>query len=344
MTIADPTFDETVEMAVHAPEPERRALRPKLHGSDRVFVHATRLAGILVLVIIGAIGLFLAIRGSTAISRAGFSFLTTQDWQPDRNHFGIAGVLTGTMLIALVAVTIATPIALGTALFITEVAQGRTRRMLVSTVDLMAAVPSVVFAVWGKEYLQTALVPVARWLATWLGWIPFLHVDAADLSNPLASRSVFTASTFVVGCVVALMVMPIQCVVMRECFSQAPLGEREGATALGATRFGLIRTVVLPFGRGGIIGGTMLGLGRALGETIVVYLIISPVARINWNILESGGHSVSALIALQNGDASTFGTSALMAAGLSLFVLTLVINFTAGAIVARSRSGAQSEV
>jgi phosphate transport system permease protein len=131
---------------------------------------------------------------------------------------------------------------------------------------------------------------------------------------------------------------------MRESFSQAPHGEREGAYALGATRWGMVRSVVVPFGRGGIIGGTMLGLGRALGETIAVILIISPIFHINVHILESGGHSVSALIALMQGDASTFGVSALMAAGLALFVLTLVVNLTASAIVARSRSGAESEV
>ena len=124
---------------------------------------------------------------------------------------------------------------------------------------------------------------------------------------------------------------------------QAPIGEREGAYALGATRLGMISTVVLPFGRGGIIGGTMLGLGRALGETIAVYMIMSPIFTINWQVLKSGTNSVSALIALNYGEASDFGLSALMAAGLALFLLTLVINFTASSIVARSRSGAQSD-
>jgi phosphate transport system permease protein len=129
---------------------------------------------------------------------------------------------------------------------------------------------------------------------------------------------------------------------MREAFSQAPAGEREGAYALGATRWGMIRSVVLPFGRGGIIGGTMLGLGRALGETIAIYMIISPVFTINLQVLSSGSNSVSALIANQYGEASQFGLSALMAAGLVLFLMTLVINFTASSIVARSRSGADT--
>ena len=129
---------------------------------------------------------------------------------------------------------------------------------------------------------------------------------------------------------------------MRESFTQAPLGEREGAFALGATRWGMIRSVVLPFGKGGIIGGTMLGLGRALGETIVVILIISPVDTANVHILQSGGNTVSGLIANLSSESSAFGTSALMAAGLALFALTLIVNFSATAVVARSRSGSES--
>lgn len=138
------------------------------------------------------------------------------------------------------------------------------------------------------------------------------------------------------------MVVPTQTSVMREAFSQAPVGEREGALALGATRWGMIRAVVLPFGRGGVIGATMLGLGRALGETIAVYMIISPLFSFNWEVLKTGGNSVSALIALRYGESSQFGLSALMAAGLALFLITLVINFGASLVVARSRSGAQT--
>ena len=137
--------------------------------------------------------------------------------------------------------------------------------------------------------------------------------------------------------------VPIQCSIMREVFSQVPIGEREGAFALGATRWGMIRIVAIPFGRGGMIGGTMLGLGRALGETIAVLLIISPRFDINFHVLEAGSNSVSSLIALRYSEASGFGLSALMAAGLSLFALTLIVNFTASAFVARSRSGASSE-
>jgi phosphate transport system permease protein len=180
-------------------------------------------------------------------------------------------------------------------------------------------------------------------LNTWFGWMPWFSVEHADPSNPLANQTVYAASAFVAGIVVAMMVMPIQCAVMREVFSQVPLGEREGAFALGATRWGMIRIVALPFGRGGIIGGTMLGLGRALGETIAVVLIISPLFDVNIRVLQAGTNSVSSLIALRYKESSPFELSALMAAGLTLFVLTLIVNFTASAMIARSRSGASSE-
>ena len=173
-------------------------------------------------------------------------------------------------------------------------------------------------------------------------WIPLFHVPGVDPSNPNTGGTPFSASTFVVAILVAIMIVPIQTAIMRESFRLAPLGER-GVPTRRSTRWGMIRSVVLPFGRGGIIGGTMLALGRALGETIVVYLLISPVFTINWHVLATGGNSVSALIALNNGEASPFARSALMAAGLALFVTTLVINFIAAAIVARSRSGAESD-
>jgi phosphate transport system permease protein len=217
------------------------------------------------------------------------------------------------------------------------------RSTLIALVDLMAAVPSVVYGLWGRELLQGQIVPLSRWLNTWFDWIPLFKVTGADPRSPLGSASVYTTSTFIAGVVVAMMVMPIQCVVMREVFSQVPVGEREGAFALGSTRWGMIRVVTLPFGRGGIIGGTMLGLGRALGETIAVLLIISPKFNISFHLLEAGSNSVSSLIALRYNEASGMGLSALFAAGLALFALTLVVNFTASWFVARSRSGASSE-
>ncbi len=320
-----------------------RRIRSRSGRGDQVFNWITRLSGAVVLVMVGAIGVFLAIEATPALRKAGWAFLTTQAWQPDNNHFGIAGVLTDTVLIAIIAVAVATPIALCTALFITEICPERIKRPFVTLVDLMAAVPSVVYAIFGLFFFQGVLITVARFLATWFYWIPLFHIPGVDLSNPNTGGTTFSASTFVVGMIVGIMIIPIQTSIMRESFRLAPLGEREGAYALGSTRWGMIRSVVLPFGRGGIVGATMLGLGRALGETIVVYLIISPVANINWHVLTSGGNSISALIALNNGEASPFARSALMAAGLALFGSTLVINFAAAAIVNRSRSGADSD-
>ena len=289
------------------------------------------------------VGLFLTIRAFQALSQAGLSFITTQTWEPDGGNFGIAAVLMGTILIALTAIFFAVPLSTGVALYISEYAPRKIKHTLVSLVDLMAAVPSVVFGLWGFFFLQGQIIGIARWLSTYLGWIPIFAVDGSDPNDPLSSATVFTSSTFIAGIVVALMVAPITTSVMREVFSQAPVGEREGAYALGATKWGMIRSVVLPFGKGGMIGGTMLGLGRALGETIAVFMIISPVFMIQPHILQNGTNSVSALIALRYGEATPFGTSALMAAGLALFIITLIVNFIASSIVARSRSGAASD-
>lgn len=323
--------------------PEPRPLESKSIRSDKVFHGGAGLSGVLVLAIMAAVGLFLSIQASQALGKSGIKFLTTSEWQPDRGKFGIAAVLLGTVIIATIAVAIALPISMGTALFITEVAPRWLKSSLVTLVDLMAAVPSVVYGLWGLFLLQGQVVGVSRFINTWFGWIPFFKVTGADPNSPLSSTTVYTASAFIAGVVVAMMVVPIQCVVMREVFSQVPLGEREGAYALGSTRWGMIRVVALPFGRGGIIGGTMLGLGRALGETIAVLLIISPRFTINVHVLEAGGNSVSSLIALRYSEATGFGLSALMAAGLALFAVTLVVNFTASWFVARSRSGASSE-
>ncbi|WP_457428432.1 phosphate ABC transporter permease subunit PstC [Streptomyces sp. QTS52] len=299
--------------------------------------------GGLVLAIMLLVGGFLTYRAWQALSLAKWDFVTTEVWEPEGGKFGIAAVLVGTVLIAMVAILFAVPLALGTALYISEYAPPRIRQTLVSVVDLMAAVPSVVYGLWGLFYFQGHVLTLSRWISTYFGWIPLFKVDGTDPADPLATATVYTSSTFIAGMVVSLMVAPIICSVVREVFSQAPVGEREGAYALGANRWGMIRSVVLPFGKGGMIGGTMLGLGRALGETIAVVLIISPVFVIQPHILQNGTSSVSSLIALRYGEASPLGMSALMAAGLALFLMTLVVNFAASSIVARSRSGATSD-
>jgi len=321
-------------------EAPRKLVRVSDRG-DLVYRGLARASGSLVLLIMAAIGIFLAFRAAQALGKAGPAFLWTQAWEPDANNFGIAAVLIGTLIIALVAICIAVPLSLGTALYISEYAPRGLQRTLIGLVDLMAAIPSVVFGLWGFFSLQGNIIDVAKWISRYFGWIPIFQVDGFS-NDPLSSDTVFTASSFVAGIVVAMMVTPIMTSIMREVFSQAPIGERVGALGLGATKWGMIRSVVLPFGVGGIIGGTMLGLGRALGETIAVYMIISPIFSIQPHVLQSGASSISSLIALKYGESTTFGMSALMAAGLTLFFVTLIVNFGASAIVARSRSGASS--
>lgn len=322
---------------------EPRSIRARRDRGDRIFFRGTLTSGLIVLGIMAGVGLFLTIEALDALEVAGTSFITTAEWETHSGSFGIASVMIGTVMIALVAVTIAMPISLGTSLFIVELAPPRLKSWLVAAVDLMAAVPSVVYGLWGAKFFQPLALGLARWVSKWFGWIPIFRVDGADHGDPLSSATVYSTSAFIAGVVVALMVIPIQAAIMREVFSQVPSGEREGAFALGATKWGMIRIVSFPFGRGGIIGGTMLGLGRALGETIAVILIISPRFDINFHVLEAGANSVSSLIGLRYGEASGFELSALMAAGLALFAITLVVNFTASAFVARSRSGAESE-
>lgn len=335
---------EVIAPAASASSAPRRTLRSRPVFGDKVFRTVAYAAGGATVAIMLAVGIFLTARGGQALGTSGISFLWTQRWEPQEgvaDSFGIAAVLFGTITIAVIALVFSFPLALGTALLISEILPGPIKRAMTTIVDLMAAVPSVVFGLWGVQFLQENVIPVSQWISTYFGWIPLFAVTDVD-GNRLTAASAFTSSAFIAGMVVALMILPTQTSIMREAFSQAPIGEREGALALGSTRWGMIRTVVLPFGRGGIIGGTMLGLGRALGETIAVYMIISPIFTINWEVLSSGTNSVSALIALRYGEASEFGLSALMAAGLALFLITLVINFTASTIVARSRSGAES--
>ncbi len=317
--------------------PSPRSIRVARTAGDRLYRRVTTGAGATVFILMALIGLFLFVQAGPALREEGLSFFTQTEWRdvPDNPTFGIAAILYWTFVIAISALVIALPLSIGTALFLTEYAPPSLRRPLQSLVDLLAAVPSLIYGLWGLFFLQPILIDVELWLSTYLDFLPLF--DTAK-GAPLAS------SAFIAAVVVALMVVPICTSVIREVFSQTPPFEKEGALALGATRWGMIRTVVLPFGRGGIIGGSMLGLGRALGETIAVAVIINPIFSIRGSIIESGANGVAPHIALRFGEATKLGLSALMAAGLALFGVTLIVNMGAAFVVSRSRSGKGVEI
>jgi phosphate transport system permease protein len=336
----------TTEHPPAAPEitdEKRIRINPGHSPADRVFFGVTRLMGLSVVVITASIALFLAIQARPTLHHYGWKFFTQSQWNPERNEIGISAVMLGTLEVGVIALCVAFPLALCTALYISEYAPPGLRRPLISLVDLMAAVPSIVYGLWGFFFLQPRAIYVARWIQQTLGFLPFFKVNT-DPNAASWAPSRYTASAFIAGLTVSIMVVPLCCALMREVFSQTPPGEKEAALALGATRWGMIRSVVLPFGRGGIIGATMLGLGRALGETIAVLLIISPEFDIKVRVLEVGTITVSSLIAGRYGEATSAQLSALLAAGLVLFLITLAVNTFASVIVNRSRSGAMTDI
>ncbi len=320
--------------------PTPRSVSTQRTAADRWFHGVTMSSGLGVFVILLLIGVFLFIQAWPAFSYMGLRFFTTQTWVPlpghgHAAHFGVETALAGTVVIALIALVIAVPVSVAAALFITEYAP-RTllgviplKNFLTSIVDLMAAVPSIIYGLWGVLLLSDHVVGVSRWLSTHLGFIPFLSVPAGT-SN-------FTGSFFIAGLLVAIMIVPIVTSISREIFSLTPIYEREAALALGASRARVIRDVVFPFGKGGLVGAIMLGLGRALGEAIAVTLVIALVFRANFQILASGGNSIPALINNLFGTGGKLGLSGLLAAGLVLFVFTLVVNTVASVIVSRTR-------
>ena len=321
-----------------------RRLDRGLLPSERLFHGVSRSIGALVLLITGSIGVFLGLQLIPTLHTYGWHFFTETQWIPDINKVGVAAALVGTFEVAAVAIVVSVPLALLTALFISEYAPRWLRGTLVSLIDLMAAIPSIIYGLWGFFLLMPRAAGVSRWLSAYLGWFPLFHVTGDPHAAVVSVATTYWQSAAIAGIVVAMMVIPIACAVMRGVFAQAPAGEREAALALGATRWGMIQTVVLPFGRGGIIGGTMLGLGRALGETVAVLLIISPVFSINFHILQTGAITVSALIAARFGEATPGQLSALLAAGFVLFVITLLVNLLAAVFITRSRSGAATEI
>lgn len=298
-------------------------------SGDRVFRFAATAATSVSLIIVAITFIFLLQESRPALESAGiWNFFTTSVWNPTVGHFGVLGLLEGTLIISAIAMVIALPLALGMALFINEYAPAVLRRILTSIIDLLAALPSLLFGIWGFKALQGQLVPVAGFLSDHLSALPFF-----TLSQPDANLS---QSAFVAGVTVGLMITPIICSVSRDVMAQVPREQCEGALALGGTRWGMIREVILPYGRNGILGAALLGFGRALGETIAVALIISLVFEANTHILERGAGSIAALIAVRFGEAGSLERSALIAAGLALFLLTLVVSLIARRIVARS--------
>ncbi|HVF76379.1 MAG TPA: phosphate ABC transporter permease subunit PstC [Acidimicrobiales bacterium] len=291
-------------------------------------------AALFVLVLIAAIALFLLARAVPAFQRAGFGFLTEREWFPDTDppRFGIAALAFGTVLSSVLALVMAVPVALSCALFLTELAPRRLGQVVGWLLDLLAAVPSVVYGLWGVFVLVPALVPVQRSLDRTLGGV----VPLFDSRNNTYGRSVFAASV-----VLAIMVLPIVAALAREIFRQVPRSHREAAFALGATRWEVIRLAVLPYGRSGIVGAVMLGFGRALGETIAVALVLAASFDMNLHIFEPGGNTIAANIATKFGESGVGGREALIASGLVLFAITLVVNVAARGIVHRSAVAAE---
>ncbi|MGP0030171.1 MAG: phosphate ABC transporter permease subunit PstC [Acidimicrobiales bacterium] len=321
-------------------DPVPRLVVTQRTRGDRIFRGTSRTAGLSVFVILALIGVFLFIQALPAFEYMGLRFFTTPSWVPQPQHghpasIGIGVAAIGTILIALIALIIAVPVSISSALFISEYAP-RTlfgfipfKNLLTSVVDLMAAVPSIIYGLWGLLVLEPHIVGLSRWMSSHLSFIPFFRVTPGT--------TVFTGSSFIAGVLVAIMVLPIVTSLSREIFSLTPLAEREAALALGASRARVIRDVILPFGKGGLVGAIMLGLGRALGEAIAVSLIISLSFVHNFKVLSSGANSIAALIANLFDSGGKLGLAGLLAAGLVLFVFTLVVNTIASVIVSRTR-------
>ena len=318
--------------AIQIPAPREITTEPR--RSDKVFRGVVTIGGLSSLVILGLIALFLAYRGFEVIKEEGIGFITHAEWSITLDEsanvvdskFGLSAMLVGTILCAIVAVLIAVPISVFSALFLNFYAPQWMKKILVAIVDMMAAFPSILFGIWGFLVLMPSVEYWAKLINKYLGWIPLFEVKPYF----------FTRSPFVAGVVLAIMIIPIITSVSREVFAQAPLDRIQAAFALGATRWAMIKAVVIPYGRSGVVGGAMLGLGRAMGETVAVYTVLNIVFQVNWHVLLGAGGNVASLIILKFGEASAYEIKALMAAGLVLFFLTLSVNALANFIVKRT--------
>nr|WP_130416912.1 phosphate ABC transporter permease subunit PstC [Xylanibacterium ulmi] len=299
-------------------------------GFSRVFRAIATGAGVLLLLVLAAVALFLVVRGWAALTASDEQLQATGGLPAGFTNLAeyIGPLIFGTLLAAILALALATPVAVGIALFVSHYAPRRLGGAVGFVIDLLAAIPSVVFGLWGVQTLAPVIAPVWRWIANALSLLPGVSVEYTPTGRALATTSV----------VLAIMILPIITAVSREVFKQTPRLHEEAALALGATRWEVVRTAVLPFGRSGVISAAMLGLGRALGETMAVLMILSPGLGYSLQIFAAGKHTtIAANIAANFPEASGLAVNTLIATGLALFVITLAVNMAARAIVARRK-------
>jgi phosphate transport system permease protein len=301
-------------------------------GGDRWFGLASHGAGVAVVALVTLVGVFLVSQAIPALSKNEANFLTSREWSVggDNPRFGILEMLWTTTTASIIAMAIAVPIGVCVALFITEYAPQWLRRPAATLVDLLAAVPSIVYGLWGLIIFRPVVRPLEDWLSTRLGWLPLF-----------APTGITGGTIMFIGVVLAFMILPIITAISREVFNQVPTPHKEGALALGATKWEMIRTAVLPFGKPGVISGAMLGLGRALGETLAVMILLStlnPSAPWSFSIF-NGGETFASKIALNAGEFdSPQKTGAYIAAGLVLFILTFIVNSIARVVIDRRKA------
>jgi phosphate transport system permease protein len=289
---------------------------------DRIFSGMATGSGIVILSLLAGVAIFLVVKAIPALSADPSEIPGNQSLLAY-----IAPLAFGTLLGAAIAIVIAVPLAVAVSLFISHYAPRRLAQPLGYVVDLLAAIPSIVYGLWGIFVLGPASVGLGDWLASTLGFIPFFEGPASTTGRTM----------FVVGIVLAVMILPIITAVTREVFSQTPRAQIEAALALGATRWEMIRMAVLPFGRSSIIAASMLGLGRALGETMAVTIILSVSDAVTFNLISSTNPStIAANIALDFPESSGIDVNVLIASGLVLFAITLVVNIAARAVIERS--------
>ena len=306
--------------AVATDTPKQDVVRSR---GDRVFGAVVTGSGSLILVVLAGVAIFLLAKAEPAIT-ASAADLPGGEGLVDY----IAPLVFGSVLAAFIAIVIAVPFATAVALFITFYAPKKLAQPLSYVIDLLAAIPSIIYGLWGIAVLGTASYSTQLWLEEHLGFIPFFEGPASSTGRTM----------LVVGIVLAVMILPIITAVAREVFSQTPRMHREGALALGATRWEMIKMTVLPFGKSALISGSMLGLGRALGETMAVAIILSVSGAVTFNLISSGNPStIAADIALAFPESSGLAINTLITSGLVLFAITLVVNMAARAIIGRSQ-------